>query len=284
MRLFSRHDRRTLVRADEYSGVPVPNSNELLVVPLKNTLWHPDIAVFANNRKTPSWYKKVTSSDAGLRRCFAVGDYVRTGYTIPLWAAVGFRPPIDSSAKNWDARFLIEENPLFKVETFSNEEMLKYFSDTALQLHQFKYEQSGECPITKIRARPESNYAKLHNPWLFRTAPGYSTLFIPPMWEPNENYHAVAAVVNTDYYHHCNIVLNITSNKEFRIEEGTPLLHAIPFKRKDNIKGAKMIKGDSQMFELLEELGFNTVHKSSDWFGDYRKHQYQVDDKEVKDV
>jgi len=261
----------------------VPGPNELLAVPLSNVLWHPDIAVFANNSRTPAWYKKVTTIGAGLRRCYAVADYVRVGYTIPLWATLEIRPPLDSRRQEWDVRFAVEKGDAFKIEPFSEHDYIKYFWTTALLANQFQYQQSGECPVTAIRKRPTSNYIKLVNPWCFRTAPGYSTLFIPPIWEPNENYSTLAGVVNTDYYHHCNVVLNVTADAEFAIPEGTPMLHAIPFKREDGIKKSSIIRGDEGMHRFLDDLGFGTVYKKKDWFGHYKRNQAKIDKQQLED-
>lgn len=277
MRLFSRKRNNRLARAETFGDIPRPKPNEVLVVPLNNILWHPDIAVYANNARVPEWYRKVTAGESGLRRCYAVADYVRTGYTIPMWAQVDIRPPLDATQLHWDARFTLDSDHAFQIEAFSDKDADKYFSNTGLRFNQFQYQQSGECPATAARARPHSHYVKLVTPWLFVTAPGYSTLFIPPIWEPNKNYSALAGVVNTDYYHHCNAVLNILTDQPFTIEEGTPILHAIPFKRDDNIRKAGIIRGHDEMYRLLDQMGFNAVHKPKDWFGRYKRQQAKID-------
>lgn len=283
MRRFLRRSRR-LLRADTYDAIPRPKPNELLVIPISNTLWHPSIAVFANNGKSPEWYRKVATGNAGLRRCYAVADYVRLGYTIPMWANIDIRPPLDASHKQWDVRFNIDSQHPFQAEVLDEHSAQKYLSDASLKFNQFHFEQSGECPVTSVRGRPQSHYVKLVNPWLFVTAPGYSTLFIPPIWEPNSNYNALAGVVNTDYYHHCNVVLNILATEQFSIHEGAPLLHAIPFKRDLAIKKSIVVRGHDEMFGLLDDLGFGAVHKPLDWHGEYKRTQAKLERQEASDV
>jgi hypothetical protein len=90
----------------------------LLAIPLSNTLWHPKVAIYKNNKKTPDWFKEVTTGELGLRRCYGLADYMRTGYTIPLWAQLDVREPISKLSSSWDARF---NTPSYLVEPIDNE-------------------------------------------------------------------------------------------------------------------------------------------------------------------
>jgi hypothetical protein len=275
MRLFSNKDK--VVKADIHSEIPIPKPYELLAVPVDNTLWHPKIAVYENRKQTPEWYKNVTGGTSGLRRCYGLGDYMKMGYTVPLWAKVDVRIPLSKLDNRWDAQYDIVDSNLFDLEVLDNDMLKDMLSKEALMGNQFPAEQAGECPVHNVKTRKNSAYLKLTNPWLFKTAPGYSTLFIQPQWDPNENYSVMSGIVNTDYYHHCNVVLNITGTSEFSIEEGTPLFHAIPFKRSDLIKNSRLIKGDEGMHKLLDIIGFDNVHRSKDWEGAYKHEQNKVD-------
>jgi hypothetical protein len=63
------------------------------------------------------------------------------------------------------------------------------------------------------------------------TAPGWSTLILPALYEPSRHYSVLPGIVNTDYYHEANCVLNLLGNESFTINWGTPLMHLIPVKR-----------------------------------------------------
>lgn len=77
---------------------------------------------------------------------------------------------------------------------------------------------------------------KFHNPWVIKTRPGYSTLFIPPLNGVEEKrFQCLGAVVDTDVYpKQVNFpALWFARGAEEIIPAGTPLITAIPFKRSD---------------------------------------------------
>jgi hypothetical protein len=76
------------------------------------------------------------------------------------------------------------------------------------------------------------------------------------MYEPNKNFHVIPAVVNTDFYHNLNCVLNITGNSAFKIEYGTPLMHLIPFKRNEDI--TKITFEDAEMYKIYHARGYGS--------------------------
>jgi len=277
MRLFSK--KHSVVKGSIFDDVPTPKPNELLAIPVSNTLWHPNVAVYKSREKQPEWYKEATGGVSGLKRCYGLGDYMKVGYIVPLWAKLDIRLPIISVDKGWDARYDIVNSSTYELETLDEHKLREYFSRESLLGNQFPASQAGSCPVASVKSRTNSSYLKLTNPWLFKTAPGYSTLFVHPQWEPNGNYHVMSGVVNTDYYHHCNVVMNITTASEFSIKEGTPMLHAIPFKRSDGIKNSELIKGDESLHKILDGLGFNSVHRSTNWEGGYKHEQSKLDKK-----
>lgn len=77
---------------------------------------------------------------------------------------------------------------------------------------------------------------KFHNPWVVKTRPGYSTLFIPPLNDVDEDrFLCLGAVVDTDVYpKQVNFpALWLKRGCDLLIPAGTPLVTAIPFKRAD---------------------------------------------------
>lgn len=278
MRFFNRTRKSRIVQGSAWEDVPTPKPNELFVVPATNVLLHPKLSVYENRSKTPDWYKKAISGESSIKRCYGLADYLRTGYTIPLWAKLDIRPPLNKLQPKWEAKYDFSHgrasHDLQFVDELIDDE---FFSMNSLFHNQFGQDQVGECPVSRIKTRSNSAYLKLTNPWLFKTAPGYSTLFIAPQWSPDPRYQVMSGVVNTDYYHHANVVLNIVANEEFSIEEGTPMLHAIPFKREDGIKSSSLIRGDERLHKTLDGLGFLSVRRPTDWKGMYKREQSQVD-------
>ena len=278
MRLFSKN-KPSVFKGDIYEDVPVPKDGELLAIPIDNQMWHPSIAVYQNNRKSPDWYKNILSGDFGLRGCYGLGDYMRMGYTIPLWANLEVRPPISKLNPQWSARYTAADQSLEVFKTAKLEFLDKHhvFKQSVVEGQLFGNSQTGECPIRNVKGLPDSDYLKLTNPWLFRTAPGWSCLFIQPQWEPKNEYDILCGVVNTDMYHHCNVVLNIKTASAFTVEAGTPLLHVIPFKRSQIIKKSQLIRGDESLHRVLDGLGFGMVYRDEQWAGKYNKEQHRID-------
>lgn len=266
------------MQGSSFDDIPTPKPNELFVVPSTNVLLHPKLSVYPNRSKTPDWYKNAMGGESGIKRCYGLADYLRVGYTVPMWAKLDIRPPLNVLEPKWEAKYDFSHGRVSHDLSFVDEyTMDEFFSQNALFNNQFGQEQVGSCPVSHMKTRLNSAYLKLTNPWLFKTAPGYSTLFIAPQWSPNNNYLVMSGVVNTDYYHHANVVLNITANSEFSIDEGTPMLHAIPFKREDGIKGSELIRGDENLHKALDGLGFFNVRRPTDWKGMYKREQSQID-------
>jgi hypothetical protein len=90
-------------------------------------------------------------------------------------------------------------------------------------------EQASEYPIGNIH---KSGIPKFINPWIIRTPPGYSCLFLPPMHR-DAPFAILPGVVDTDTFTHAvNFPFVMTDpNFEGKIEGGTPIVQVIPFKR-----------------------------------------------------
>ena len=238
---------------DSYRNIRKIKEGEVLISPITNLLFNDDIVPLNNSKSWPNWWKSMHSNEGSLRRCAGVGDYLSQGFTIKMWADTTFRPSLNRS--EWQGRFEIEGNHPFMIQGFS-------------------YHQTGECPVTKVRKIEKANYIKMINPWLFKTAPGWSCLFLPPSWEPNENYTLLPSMVNTDYYHHANIVLNVLTDKEFTIREGTPLQHVIPIPR---TKSLEMFFASENTYKHMDQKGFGSTFMPINQKGKYKRAQREAD-------
>ena len=206
----------------------------------------------------PTWFKRIHRNNGSLRTCAGTVDYLSAGVTLPLWTNVYFRPTSDNTGWEFGAD---DMSPPANVNIISG----------------FPFESTGKCPMTDVREIETGVYPKLINPWRIETAPGWSTLFLPLLWEPNKNWSIVPAIVHTDFYHTANVVLNITTDKEFNIRYGTPMVQLIPFKRSNDYE--EILFGDESDFKYVATRGFGMGHISprNHTSAPYRRERVRVD-------
>jgi len=205
---------------------------EVLIVPLDNRLVEDDKPFLAGGKNLPEWFRH--SPKEGIRRCAGVEDYLSMGFIIPAWTNFSFYPRPDLGG--WEVEIgQLEFSPK------------QFISDP------FPFASTGSCPMTDSRRIQDSPYPKLVNPYSFITPKGWSCMIQGIHHEPNPNYDVVPGVVNTDYYHHMNIVLNLRGEDPFTIEYGEPIAHVIPFKRNPAIKNIKF--GDETYYKYVNAKG-----------------------------
>jgi hypothetical protein len=95
-------------------------------------------------------------------------------------------------------------------------------------------------PIEQAPLHPTVNdfpFPKWTNHYSIKTSPGYSTLFIPPLHNPNGFFNIFPGIVDTDsYISPVNFPFTMNDPKwEGLIPAGTPMAQVIPIKR-DNWK------------------------------------------------
>lgn len=222
--------------AQFFSDLPSVQKNEILVVPRDNRLW--EYGPYTNYNSKPSWWRSLHKDKGSLRRCYGTTDFLSLGLTFPMWTNVEVRP----NAAHTDTEIRLDPISdgfaLNKNENFTEQGFL--------------YSSTGECPFNASRPI-QGHYPKLVTPWQFKTAPGYSTLVLPTLLEPNPNYTVMPGLIHTDYYHTINIVLIVNTTQPFKIEVGTPMYQLITIKRSDNI--TKIIEGNETMYRFLNARG-----------------------------
>jgi hypothetical protein len=118
---------------------------------------------------------------------------------------------------------------------------------------------------------------KFHNPWVIKTRPGYSTLFVPPLNHVEEKrFQCLAAVVDTDTYpKQVNFpAIWFAKGHDGLIPAGTPLVTAIPFKRSDVPKELlirTMHERERQHIAMLERVQGARSHVYTDELREDRK-------------
>ena len=180
-------------------------------------------APYVNSKsKLPSWFRTIHKGEGSIRSCSGVSDFLEYGVTIPAWTNFTFKPNVSQGVWEISADVF---NPRVDFPMASG----------------FHFVQTGTCPMTEARKIEKMSYPKLLTPWRIQTAPGWSSLMLPIFYEENENYSVLPSVVNTDFYQISNIVLNIKTDTEFTIKQGTPLVHLIPVQRKNNVNNIEFM-------------------------------------------
>ena len=182
--------------------------------------WLPPIPVM---KRIPEWYKKMVSYNQDLinqptiKKCPPVLEIYRHGYYILNSVDISIK---QMTGPNGFDSFIYEYPPNYSGPTIINEQ--------------------GSVQVNKVPLidKWKSNHAnKYNNPWLIKTPPGYSTLFLnPTINDVSDTYYAFEAIVDTDKWHEINFPFIVNWNKinlgqEYVFKRGDPIVLAIPFKR-----------------------------------------------------
>ena len=241
--------------------LPKLKPGEILITAEDNRLLgDEDVMPYMNKFSKNGWITETTLEN-GYRYCPGGIDMMHTGITIPLWADLRVRPHPNG----------IDIQSEFNVDR-KNAQIMG-------SIHHFEKRQTGDCPFTERRnpSVGEGQYIKLGNPFCFMTPKGYSSIVTGSLLNPRPEFDVIPGVVNTDYYHTVNIIINVLTDKEFYIPQGTPIAQMTFFKRSDNV--SKMHVGDDKVFKLIYERGFGgPIPLLPTWRrGKYRKEQRKWD-------
>lgn len=167
----------------------------------------------------PEWYKKIPqvisdgrsdrdqfgANSFTAKKCMPMLDCMTMGYIIPLCGDLTVRSNHDCSTIE------VTNPPDFTVCDF----------------HDIR--QLGEKTAPGFPAPP----LKFINPWIVKTAPGWSTLFIAPINAMNPHFTCLTGLVDTDTYpKEVNFpAVWHTPHFDGVLKAGTPLVVAIPIKR-----------------------------------------------------
>lgn len=195
----------------------------------------------------PEWYKQMdsyidkikqpleNSTSATIKRCMPVFDAITMGYIIPTHLDIN----------------VITQEGIVQHEDGKPEEKIniKGFTsimDNPISFHNFQ--QANKYP-NLVEHVP---IAKFENPWIIKTPPGYSTLFLSPIHQ-NLPFKILEGVVDTDIYTEAVNFPFILTDPAFEgiIPAGTPLAQIIIFKR-DNWK---MEFGNEQDLKKIKSKG-----------------------------
>ena len=169
-------------------------------------------------KKIPDWFKKIPAESLERRdewgkrsrtakKCMPLLDAMSLGYILTLGGDVHFKTNKEGSL------FFSGGGPLGNFIEFHDKDQL-----------------GGKTSPTY-----PGPAVKFVNRWTIKTAPGYSTLFVPPLNSMEDRFTCLSGVVETDNYPKTVNFPAVWHKKGFddTIVAGTPLVMCIPFKRSE---------------------------------------------------
>lgn len=221
---------------------------------LKGVIPEPRPAV----KNFPDWFANLPSEDPKevdvfntptmtAKKCFPLLDAMSLGFAIPLGGDVHIKTNKENS--NIEAR----NPPGMNLVEFHG-------------INQVGGKNYPGYPIPPI---------KFINHWVIKTAPGWSTLFVPPMNHFNTHFTCLSGLVDTDKYpKEVNFpAVWHTPNFNGQIKAGTFLVTAIPIKRNSFNKRVKIRNMKNDEFKTI---GVLTQQQAT------RKHVYTHELREKK--
>lgn len=164
------------------------------------------------SQATPKWFRKMSLSmdnslGSTVKRCVPFKDAMDMGYIIPLWVDIN----------------VVNDGQVVSF-SYHKEVINPMFSD-------HNPRQIPNCPISKTTYGNQP--MKFTNPWVIKTRPGWSCLFIQPINHFDNKLQIITGVVDTDKYLSKIHFPFVWMDREFNglIPQGTPLVQVIPFKR-----------------------------------------------------
>ena len=190
-----------------------------------------------------------------VKRCIPFLDALSSGYTIPF--------PIDMFYE-----YNVEKQQCsFKMNENIPSELLPFIGVEEHSPSQVK-------PELRSNKRTIEGIFKFINPWVIKTPPGYSCLFITPMNHVLP-FELISGIVDTDSYEdriHFPFYWIANPHEHKLMKKGSPMVMVMPFKREswkmtcqvtdmpDTRKRLKILKYFSSYFDNYKK---NSWHKKS---------------------
>ena len=207
-------------------------------------------------KNIPEWYKKLSMKPPiNIKHCMPFLDTLTSGYLLKC--------PIDYEYRHnvWDF-----EDQDYKTHW--------NYAGPSYEVDRVKIENININHGTQIHGTPQVEGSsilkknlwlpvhKIMNPWLIKTPPGYSCLFLPPMNNTDERFSIIPGIVDTDIFQReVNFPFIINCRKDESVESlikaGTPIVQVFPFKR--DVWQMKISKRDKVKYRsaVVEQM----IHK-----------------------
>jgi hypothetical protein len=240
-------------------------SKEIKFIASKEFIDCTDIKPEPSKLNIPSWYKELDHSikEKTIKGCMPFLDTLTAGYIIRMPVDYYIRHNLKKEGSRYTEGFteLNDYNNVLIRNTNINRK------DT-LEAHSIK-QLGKKCPF--VNKNKDLPFHKLLNPWIIKTPPGYSCLFLPPMNNSDDRFSIIPGIVDTDTFpSQINFPIIINGDKypllETTIKLGTPIVQVIPFKREEwkmLIETESSIDRDKRNF--IQRLKLFNVYKNKWW-------------------
>ena len=178
----------------------------------------------------PQWYKKLihTPENRTVKGCMPFLDTLTTGYLLKNPSAFKLRHNVINPKTG-------KKDSFYQAGTISDgiiQGVGLNINQTVPSLHG-PQQLEGSPLVEKNRKFP---IYKIMNPWIIKTPPGYSCLFVPPLNNADDRFSIIPGIVDTDTFDsEINFPIVVNGDKyesiETIIEKGTPYVQVIPFQR-----------------------------------------------------
>lgn len=213
-----------------------------------------DTHPYPSKKNIPEWFKKVEPHGPAVQNikgCLPVRDSITAGYILPLVQDMYIRYGCDDNGEK-----MTGENS-FAI-TFSHNQNVSLDEERGwlnLSTEEHPARQVGGDGSFYTKKQQMGSICKLLNPWIIKTPPGYSCLFVPPLHREFDKFSILPGIVDTDTFHRTvNFPFVMNKNylhSKFVVEKGTPVVQIIPFKRDDwNMDIKKIDKKDLKSKDL----------------------------------
>tara|TARA_A100000171_G_scaffold35239_1_gene33754 strand:+ start:1292 stop:2035 length:744 start_codon:yes stop_codon:yes gene_type:complete len=212
----------------------------------------------------PQWFKDLEHKypNMTVKGCMPFLDTLTTGYVLSLTQPYLINHNILDEHGNRTSKL----TPAMSIAAFG--EIFNLNSRGEDNIHpEFQVQNSPLAQKNK-----NLQIQKFINPWIIKTPPGYSCLFLPPMNNQDDRFSIIPGIVDTDKYdNQINFPFVINGDKypilETILKRGTPFVQVIPFKRESwKIKISEYKKDELITNKLKFHLN-SLIHnyKSNNW-------------------
>ncbi len=178
----------------------------------------------------PDWFKKLTHSpdNRTIKGCMPFLDTLITGYLLKNPTEFRLKHnvlnPQTGKKDSFYTAGTIHDNIIQGIALNINQSVPNLHPPEQLK---------GSSLIEKNKNFP---MYKIMNPWIIKTPPGYSCLFVPPLNNSDDRFSIIPGIVDTDTFNQeINFPFVVNGDKyesiETIIKKGTPYVQIIPFKR-----------------------------------------------------
>jgi len=176
----------------------------------------------------PEWIKNLNHShnNQTIKGCMPFLDTLTSGYILKMPQDFYLEHNVENTLGKKDTfyKFAMYDKPM-GTETAN--------LNSSINVCHSKDQLKGSPYVEKNKGMA---FHKIMNPWLIKTTPGYSCLFVPPLNNSDDRFSIIPGIVDTDVLNQeINFPIVINGDKYpsliTTIPKGLPYVQIIPFKR-----------------------------------------------------